>query len=269
MALRLLTPSPVTRLASVSAFKTEAGITSSTNDARIARILDAASRSFAEFLGWPLPRQRYTETFSGHGRQRLILSARPVDRDSVTAAVDTLTLTLDTDFTVEDAAQGVLHRSAGWLIPCGYPGERGEELIAITYRAGWVLPAQVADFSATAMAAGSWIRPAASQVNPLLMEVTTAGTASGSEPTWPTTAGSTATSGTVTFTARDARELPGDIYEVFLVTARQWFDGALELPTGIESESADGFRITYDTQANREGASPLPVFARSVLESYR
>lgn len=269
MALRLLTPSLVTRLVSVSAFKTETGISVSTYDARIARILDATSRAFAEFLGWPLPRQRYTETTSGHGRQRLILSARPVDRDSVTVALDELALTLDTDFTVEDAAQGVLHRRAGWLTASCRPGERGEEIIAATYKAGWILPAQIADFTATAMTAGSWIRPAAGQVNPLLMEVTTAGTASGSEPTWPTTSGTTATSGTVTFTARDARELPGDIYEVALVTARQWYDGALDLPTGIESESADGFRISYDTQANRDGASPLPVFARSVLESYR
>lgn len=269
MALRLLTPSPVTRLASVSAFKTEAGITSSTDDARIARILDAASRAFAEFLGWPLPRQRYTETFSGHGRQRLILSARPVDRDSLTAAVDTLTLTLDTDFTVEDAAQGVLHRRAGWLIPSCHPNERGEELIAITYRAGWVLPAQVADFTAAAITAGNWIRPAASQGNPLLMEVTTAGTASGSEPTWPTTAGSTTTSGTATFTARDARELPGDIYEVFLVTASQWFDGALDRQTGIQYEKADGFELGHDFVGLREVQSPLPPFAQSVLESYR
>lgn len=268
MALRLLTPSLVTRLASVSAFKTEIGESSSTYDARIARILDAASRSFAEFLGWPLPRQRYTETFSGHGRQRLILSARPVDGDSVTVTIDDVALAT-TAFTVEAAAQGVLYRSAAWGIRSCRASEEGEEDIAVTYKAGWILPAQIADFTATVMTAGSWIRPAASQTSTLLMEVTTAGTASGTEPTWPTTAGTTATSGTVTFTARDARELPGDIYEVFLVTARQWYDGALDRQTGIQYEKADGFEIGYDFVGLRDVASPLPPFAQSVLESYR
>lgn len=273
MALRLIAPSPVTRLVSVSAFKTERGESGSANDARYGRILDAVSRAFAQELGWPLPRQRYTETLSGPGRRRLLLSARPVDRNSLTVTVDELALTLDTDYTVEDAAQGILYRSAGWPIPCGGPGEAGEELISVTYKAGWILPAQISDFSttvATAFSLGSWLRPAASQLSTLLMECTTAGTtAAGAEPTWPTTAGNTQTSGTATFTARDASELPGEIYEVALVTASQWADGALDLQAGIESESADGFRIAYDTQAARDGASPLPVFARSVLESYR
>lgn len=270
MSLKVLTSAPYQRLVSLSAMKAELGETGSSNDARILRLLDSTARAFAGYLGWPLARQRYVETFSGNGRRRLLLSARPVDGDSVTVTVDDVAVDADS-FSIEDRAQGVLYRSIGWLTRSCIPSEEGEALIAATYKGGWVLTEQLAAWAAsTALTAGAWLRPLATQGNPYLLEVTTAGTtASGSEPTWSATPGATTTSGSAILTTRDASELPGDLYEVAIATGRQWYEGALDLAAGIESESADGFRIAYDTQATRDGVHPLPPYARSVLDSYR
>lgn len=270
MPLRLLTPSPVTRLVSLAEFKTELGESGSTNDARYTRTLNAVSRAFAEYLGWPLPRQRYVETASGTGRLRLILSARPVDGDSVTLTVDDIAIAAD-DFTVEDAAQGVLYKASGWAPASCRPGEAAEANIAATYKAGWVLPAQIVDYAdALALAAGTWLRPAGSQTNPYLLEVTTAGTTSGAtEPTWDLTPGDTTAAGTAVLTTRDARELPPDIYEVALITAKQWANGGLDAQTGIQYLKADSFEVGFDFVGLRDLNSPLPPFAKSVLDGYR
>ena len=270
MSLKVLTSAPYQRLVSLSAMKAELGETGSSNDARILRLLDSTARAFAGYLGWPLARQRYTETFSGNGRRRLLLSARPVDGDSVTVTVDDVAVDADS-FSIEDRAQGVIYRSTGWLSRSCIPSEEGEALIAATYKGGWVLTEQLSAWAAsTALTAGSWLRPLATQGNPYLLEVTTAGTtASGSEPTWSATPGATTTSGSAVLTTRDAQELPGDLYEVAIVTASQWYNGALDKATGVQYEKADGFELGYDFVGLREAASSLPPFARSVLDSYR
>ena len=80
----------------------------------------------------------------------------------------------------------------------------------------------------------------------------------------------TTTAGTAVLTTRDARELPPEIYEVALITARQWAKGnALDQQAGIQYLKTDGFEVGFDFVGLRDLASPLPPFAKSVLDGYR
>lgn len=270
MSLRVLTASPVQRLVSLEALKAELSISGSTEDARLRRILDSVGFAFAGELGYPLPRQRYQEGLAGNGRRRLILQVRPVDRDSVTLTISDVA---STDFSVENAASSILFRSSGWPESrCGYSGEDGEETIQAQYKAGWVLPEYLNTWTASSTTAADattkWIRPTSPVVSTLLYEVTTAGTLGADEPTWPTTAGETVVSGAATLTARDAAELPADIYEVALITAIAWRRGDIDAPYLVQSERRGGVEISYDFVGAREVASLLTAPARSVLARY-
>ena len=122
MPLRVLTPAPVARLVSLEALKASIGTTDRT-DAELEALLKGVARAYANFLGWPLPRQGYEETASGNGRARLLLAARPLDRDSL--AVE-LAGTAITDFSIEDADHGVLYRRCAWPTCRERVGEEGE-----------------------------------------------------------------------------------------------------------------------------------------------
>ncbi|HEX8004583.1 MAG TPA: hypothetical protein VF519_18000 [Mycobacteriales bacterium] len=89
----------------------------------------------------------------------------------------------------------------------------------------------------TAYAAGDLVLP--SKPGSLLYRVTTAGTSGTTEPTWPTTAGGTVTSGTVTFTAAAPAALPpGTLQE--LVTA---IDAELDARTSSRGVSLSGASV--------------------------
>ncbi len=275
MARRLLTASPTDRLLSVAAARAYLGLGSDTSkDATIAALQSAISSAFAEYLGFPLQRQRYEETVPGTGRQLLILSCRPVDRDSFTVVVDEVTQVLaDGDFAVYDAAQGLLFRKYTWPLLNVAPGNDGQAHIVLTYKAGWVLPEFVGTWTTVAaVTLGRWIRPSSPALSPLLFEVTTAGTAGVAEPTWPTTSGETVTDGTAVLTARDAIELPAILTLAAQITLKAWFgeDGStpLDVPGNLAAERHGSVELTY---ASGPGslASAIPVPAQSMLEIYR
>lgn len=280
MSLRLLSASPISRLLSATAARSYLGLGSDTSyDATIGALQDTIARSFAEILGFPLPRQRYEETVAGNGRQRLILSVRPLDRDDLTVTLDDVELDDAADeFSIDDPRQGVLFRSYGWSSADVLPGNDGLGNIVVTYRAGYVLPEVLSTWAANdttiANATTKWIRPTSPALSLFLFEVTTAGTLGATEPTWPTTAGSTVTSGTAVLTARDAYELPAPITLAAQIWLKVLFGnlGAspLAVPGNIASERHGPVELTYAAAGQTGGLSdlvPRPVL--SLLELFR
>lgn len=251
MSLKVLTASTTQALIALTTVKDRLGITVSTYDDRLTALIAEASSAISEFIGRTLARQQYLETVSGNGRQRITLSRIPLDRDSVTLTIDG---TADTDFAVEDPVEGILWRDGEWPMGVGAYrfAERPEENIAVTYKAGWVLPDQIAALANTTYTAGEWVRPAV-PVGDLLMECTTAG-ASGTatEPTWPTDAGDTVAVGAATFTARHAHELPSVIQSAAWLTVSDLWTLMSRGP-GLKAVESDGQREEYFSDAARSG----------------
>jgi len=280
MALRLLTASPISRLLSAAAARTYLGLgVSTTYDTTIATLQDAIAYSFAEFLGFQIPRQRYEETVTGTGRQRLILAVRPVDRDSIAVTLDdVLLVAADDDYSVDDARQGLLFRRYGWTPSYRMPGNLGEANIVVTYKAGYVLPELLETWTANdttiANATTKWLRPTSPQLSNFLFEVTTAGTLGATEPTWPTTAGATVASGTAVLTARDAVELPALITLAAQITLKSWFGelGAspLTTPGNLVAERHGPVELQYAQPGATSGlVEAIPRPALSMLEMLR
>lgn len=251
MSLKVLTASTTQALIALATVKDRLGITVSTYDTRLTALIAEASSAISEFIGRTLARQQYLETVSGNARQRITLSRVPVDRDSVTLTIDG---TADTDFTVEDPIDGLLWKDGEWPMGVGSwrYAERPEENIAVTYKAGWVLPDQIGALANASYTAGQWVRPAV-PVGDLLMECTTAG-ASGTatEPTWPTVAGDTVTIGTAIFTARHALEIPSAIQSAAWLTVSDLWT-LMTRGVGIKAIESDGQREEYFSDTARSG----------------
>lgn len=265
MSLRVLAPAGHTNLCTMQQVKDRLGLTGSGEDAKISALILTASRRIASYLGRELARARYEQTESGTRRLRLLLSVRPVDRDSVTVENDDIA---DTDFSVEDAAQGILYREGGWWTTQPTPIEPAEAAIAVTYKAGYVLPDDLSTWSAAAtVAAGDWIQAPASDPQPYLFEVTTGGVTGASAPTWPTTAGATVTDGTAVLTARDAVALPADLIDAACLLVGAMRSGADAVAPNVASERLGAQEITYFDPSSARG-SGLPRAVEALLEPW-
>jgi hypothetical protein len=133
------------------------------------------------------------------------------------------------------------------------PGEDPPEQIFVTYTAGYVLPEQISTWSASAtVELGSWARPVKPVGKRILFEATVGGVAAGSEPTWPTTTGSTIVDGAVTWMARDAEELPANISAFAAMAVRDLFLQRNRSADVVEVD-AEGFREVYARRAD-----PMP-----------
>lgn len=167
-----------------------------------------------------------------------------------------------------------LYRATGWRDSQGsrvapLAGGGGDPLdYVVTCRAGWLMPGEIADWSAeAAIAAGAIVRPTAPSL--YLMEAGPGGETGTEEPAWPTELGSTVVDGDVTWTAIAAQRLPEDVEDAALVTVVEWFRGGLELPRGIRQESVAGANVTYDTLDFRSGINPIPPAAAALLGAWR
>lgn len=274
MGLRVLTRSSVSTLVALAALKTELGVSGTSLDAQLTRILSRVGDEFAQYIGWPLLRQQYLYTVAGNGRHRLLLPARPVDPGSVSIEIDEVALVLaDEEYAVEDGEQGILFRSLGWNISPAIAGEDGEANVAVTFKAGWVASEVISAWTALdatiANATTKWIRPSSPQLSPYLFEVTTAGTLGATEPTWPSAADTAVPSGTAVLTSRVAAELPPALYEAAMAEAISVYEGSrAAVPVGIASEREGSVELSYSTSA-AAASSPLSIASRSVLEAYR
>ena len=253
MGLTVLTAAPVTALVEVATCRSRLGLTSS-SDALLTELVDEMTSAIVSRIGRDVVRQRYRETLPETGRQRLLLRRRAVDPDSVTVTINGTALT-STEFSVEDAAQGVLFREAGWGAESAYVGQDAEETIGVTYKAGRLVPESSTRAgvvttwaAATAYVAGAWVRPASlAQASPLRFECTTAGTSHAStEPTWPTstTTSPTVTDGTVVWTARQAEELPKALRSCAWLAVQDAYT-RLTRQAGLASRSGQGYSESY------------------------
>lgn len=288
--VEVVTAAKARALVPVATLRAELGLPDTSQDAKLARLIAAMSAAFEGQSGLkrPLVRQTYREHTNGLGGAQLPLSNRPIESVSVVEyGIDETDLEeiAASEYSIAGRRRGFLYRILGWpevRLQTPTSAAAGAELyhFHITYVAGWVPPGSgpglVSTWAAdTVMVENQFVKPAAAANGhiDLLYEATgIAGdgkTHATTEPTWPTTVGATVVDDAVTWTARAARELPADIQEVAILTAAQWFEGALDVPVGVESESADGFQVSYDAAAIRDGVRILPSFARSVLEGYR
>jgi hypothetical protein len=240
--LRVLTAAPSRALIALATVKDRLGITGSTEDTRLTDLIAEASSAIVTFLGRDLARQRYEESIAGHGRLLLQLARFPVDRDSVTMTVDAVAVAA-TDFAYSDHEIGHLFRGIGWPLSSD---DDDRNNVVVTYKAGYVLPDQIRTWAtALTLAAGDWLRPTSPALSPLLFEITTAGASgSGSEPTWPTTAGTTVTAGTAVATAREAWELPEHLRSLAWLAVQAKY-AELSRIAGLASQSGDGFSESY------------------------
>jgi len=266
MAVRVLSRTPYPGLVSLAAAKAYLGITDSTSDTLLQSLIDAVSNLFEVEIGRPLLRQQYEETLPGEDRKRLLLSRFPIDPDSVAVEINDVA---DTTFSVEESSTGTLYRATSW--PSRYPalGEASQSNIAVTYRAGWVPPDALRTWSTgLTLASGAWLRPSSPASSPLLFEITTAGASgSGSEPTWPTTAGATVAVGTATATARDAVEVPKAIALMASFTVYMIWKAKDRQP-GMTSLSADGFSASWSADAAWAGIA-IPPQISAALQAWR
>lgn len=276
---------PMARLlVPVADVRTELGEASSA-DAKITRLLYAAAAAFAgpQGLGRSFLRQSYLERTNGDGGTLLLLSRWPVESvTSVTEGIDDPTTISAADYEIALEGRNALLRTDGWSTPLDCGRARvltGGDLYsyAVTYVAGWIPPGDgpglVEAWSANKVKAlGSFVKPAATangQVT-LVYEATTGGTTGASEPTWPSTVGSTVNDGaTAVWTARQASELPDDIKEAAILTAISWYRGSLSLPQGIALERLGPQEIQYDFVGARDGLAAIPPAARHILWSHR
>jgi hypothetical protein len=184
------------------------------SDSLLKDLIVDASSGMIQFLGIHPGRQQYRELSSGNGGYRRYLSRLPVERGTLTTTLNGDVLAEDqptnefpfsvngTQFILEDAEMGTVYRLARWwwsALPA--------YSIIDTYYAGYLLPDQVSDWTAsTVTTLGAFVRP--SRPSLLRFECTTAGTTSTPEPAWPAIIGGTVTDGGVVWTARAAVELP-------------------------------------------------------------
>jgi hypothetical protein len=149
--LTTLTTSTGELLATVQQFKdmtrdSTSTSTSTGDDAFIERSLLRASHAIQTYLGYPLLQHRYTETLAGFGSQRLMLSRTPVH--SITSIFRSESQIGTTDYYIEDAEAGIIHRDYGFVWNAGveqdldsHPVPGGEwRDYTVTYAAGYARP---------------------------------------------------------------------------------------------------------------------------------
>lgn len=193
---------------------------------------------FEHELERPIPRQVYSEALPGLDRRDLVLTVWPLEAESLSVTVDGDSVT---DFTTE-ADRGTLWRESGW------PADEDPSRVVVAYAGGWVLPAEVSDWQAsTAYAAGRWARPTVRTASPLLFQCTSAGTSAGTEPDWSAAAaGDTVADGSVTWTAKTARELPERLRSLIYAAVRHLHDAR---PPALKRWKEDVFEEEWDTSS--------------------
>lgn len=227
-------------------------------------------------------RQRWQEQLSGDGGQYLLPGNWPIER------IVTITYGVDSPETVDAADYSIvssrpsggalgsrerIFRADGWeFTPEPAPPRRfGDRALpyAVDYIAGWLMTDEVATWSAlAAKSLGDWARPTSASAL-YRYECTTAGATGAAEPAWPTTEAATVTDGSVVWTCRGAAEVPVPVQQAATIQAAAWYEGALDLPVGIQEEEHEDHRVRYDFTGLRDGVPALLPTVQALLRPYR
>ena len=253
-----------------------AELPSSASTSRVDSLILSASGMMARYLDREPWLATYQTKLPGRGGSYLKLPRWPVQ--SVTSVTEGLgdspsTITASTYSVAGNTRRDRLYRENGWTYTRDdtwrpMTSSAGPALVyTVAYTAGWVMPDQITAWtSGGTITSGAWYASTDGD-EPFIFQAGGAGTFDTTEPTWPTASGGTVAdtgSGTVTFTAYDQR-LPHELEEIALSLVLDWFNGGLQVPAGIASESAAGFRIDY--RGGDVPAIPSPV--KMALAAYR
>jgi hypothetical protein len=153
VALSVTTAARSIRLTRVENVQEDLGI--STDTAMLNRMIDEASAAIVSYCHRGFAREAYTETLPGFGNIHLMLARTPIVGTPSAVSLDSSVLT---DWSVADAAAGMLYRRAGWswttqafpglsaggsFLDFGSPIPGSEEpLYSVDYVAGYLLPDQ-------------------------------------------------------------------------------------------------------------------------------
>ena len=152
-------------LTTLGTVKDELGITDASSDETLKRLINAVSRRIRSYCRRTFYYEvDIVEQFAGYGSTNLLLSRMPViSVDSIT--YDSMAVDSD-DYSIGDAAAGILYRPTGWAWTAKLqrnaaaadplPGTE-EKLFEVTYTGGWITPQQAADDAKLGVPLG-WVR---------------------------------------------------------------------------------------------------------------
>jgi hypothetical protein len=155
MSLTVTVAAPELRLTTVEALKADLGDLTATNDCLYDSMILRASSMIDSYCHRAFARQTYTEVLPGRGNVTLRLAEAPV------ATVTSVTWDSNsiTDYSIDNAAAGILYRQVGWPWTVQYepglgqwgvghpywgipiPGSEMRDF-TIVYTAGYLLPSQ-------------------------------------------------------------------------------------------------------------------------------
>lgn len=273
-----VTTGPTSRLlVALADVKSALGIATAdtSQDARLTTLLGVVGRAFSGPYGidrdpW---RQRLTIQLPSRGTATLRFQHFPIER-VVTLKDDQAATVTAADYEIAGAwRRDRLRRadSGAW----NRSGDLGrhmpdpELIYTADLWAGWLMRAEVPDWVAdTVQAVGDFVKSTVASTV-LRFEATAVAGDLKTDPTTEPDFASVAVGGTivddqVTWTGREAEELPEPIEEAALVTVSDWSDGGLDIPAGIASESGEGWRRVY-----RSAVTAIPTGAQALLESFR
>jgi len=251
-------------MVSLADVKTELGITATTSDAKLQRLIIRASQLAAGAEG--LRRAPWLETvlqkLPGKGGQYLKLKRWPIQSvSSITEGTGSspTTVTASTYSTAGNARRDRLYRVDGWSwhdrqTPVTFFDVDGPTLsYNATYRAGWVMPDQITAWSVGAsVAASAWFSAklgtnSVPSDNPFIFQADATGgtTHASTEPTWPTVTGGTVTDNGITWTAYDQR-IPEAVEEMVMHQVVSWFQGGVVgAPANVRRERHGPTEMEY------------------------
>lgn len=242
--LTICASSTESQLATVTTLKQALGITGSTDDELLGRLLNAASEAVDRFVGYPILAQVYSETVAAYGGLTLSLSRTPVRavlRLFDSSATSGATELLSSEYRVDRPA-GLLQRDQGFAWTIGQPWQGGMPFPGAYGLTGTLQPR--------------------SELSPWLVEYVAGATLGGidSASSLYSTKGGTTSTG---------RTLPYDLEEAAIATAGAWYQARKQDPT-IQSKSVGDLSITYRS-AGPDPAAPssVPPRAQALLAPWR
>lgn len=264
MGLRVLTAAASTELVTLAQAKARLGLVGMSKDVQVQELVDGLSTFAAHYLKGTVY-QQYEWTSPGSDRRRLLLPLRRVDSNGLAITVDEIAID---DFTLEDAAHGVIFRKIGWPQIDQGPTEDGEDRVVVTFWAGWAPPTKLSTWSAAkVVAVGDWLAPTNAAVSPLLFRVTTGGTTGGTEPAWPSTPGAFA-EGSIAYVGARVDRVPADVMRGFWIAFEAlWLSTRSPALAGVASDRVGPHERTYVRPSDFQ-ADAVPASALSFWEPY-